>query len=160
MKRKRKKSGHAPLGGSIWPPLGGSVWVTLPGSRWATPGGSASPTPVAQYGATADKKAVKRIKGRIRQILRPGNQAPWAEVQEELNRVIRGWANYFSYGTRAKAYRAVDRYVAERTRYFLGRRHQVPSRGARRYSAEQVFGALGVWSLQRRHGALPVHARV
>ncbi len=54
VKRKRKKSGHAPPGGSTWPPLGGSVWVTLAGSRWATPGGSASPTPVAQYGATAD----------------------------------------------------------------------------------------------------------
>jgi RNA-directed DNA polymerase len=111
-------------------------------------------------GATPAKQAVKRVKGRIRQILRPSNHAPWAEVREELNRVVRGWANYFSYGTRAKAYRAVDRYVIERTRYFLGRRHQVLSRGTRRYSAEQVFGALGVWSLQRRPGALPVHAWV
>jgi hypothetical protein len=58
VKRKKKKSGHAPSGGSIWPPLGGSVWVTLPGSAWATAGGSASPTPVAQYGAPADMCAV------------------------------------------------------------------------------------------------------
>jgi RNA-directed DNA polymerase len=111
-------------------------------------------------GTMPAKKAVKRVKGRIRRILRPGNQQPWVAVKEELNRVVRGWGNYFRFGTRAKAYRAVDRYVAERTRYFLGRRHQVSSRGTRRYSAEHVFGALGVWSLQRRHGALPVHARV
>ena len=31
-------------------------------------------------GAAPAKKAVQRVKGRIRQILRPGNQAPWAEV--------------------------------------------------------------------------------
>jgi len=58
--RTRKESGHAPLGGSLWPPLGGSAWVTLPGSVWATPGGSASPTPVAQYGVAADISARRR----------------------------------------------------------------------------------------------------
>ena len=96
------------------------------------------------WGPGPAKKAVRRVKGRIRQMLRPGNQAPWAEVREELNRVVRGWANYFCYGTRSPAYRAVDHYVTERMRYFLGRRHQVPSRGTRRYSAEHVHGALGV----------------
>jgi len=78
-------------------------------------------------GAAPAKKAVKRVKGRIRQILRSGNQAPWGEVKGELNRVLRGWANYFSYGTRFMAYRAVDNYVWERARYFLRRRHKVPS---------------------------------
>ena len=41
-------------------------------------------------GAAPAKKAVQRVKGRIRQILRPGNQAPWDEVEAELNRVLRG----------------------------------------------------------------------
>jgi len=31
-------------------------------------------------GAAPAKKPVKRVKGRIRQILRPGNHAPWDEV--------------------------------------------------------------------------------
>ncbi len=43
-------------------------------------------------GAMPAKKAVKRVKGRIRQILRPSNQAPWDEVMAELNPVLRGWA--------------------------------------------------------------------
>jgi hypothetical protein len=31
-------------------------------------------------GAAPAKKAVQRVKGRIRRILRPGNQAPWGGV--------------------------------------------------------------------------------
>jgi RNA-directed DNA polymerase len=111
-------------------------------------------------GARPAQKAVKRIKGRIRQILRPTNQAPWEEVVAELNPVLRGWAQYFAYGTRLMAYRAVDHYVWERVRHFLRRRHKVPSRGTRRFSADVVFGELGVFQLRRFHLAPPVHARV
>jgi RNA-directed DNA polymerase len=111
-------------------------------------------------GAAPAKKAVQRVKGRIRQILRPGNQAPWGEVKDELNRVLRGWANYFSYGTRFLAYRAVDHYVYERVRHFLRRRHKVSSRGTRRYPAEVVFGEKGVLRLRRLHLEPPAHARV
>jgi len=109
-------------------------------------------------GAAPARKAVKRVKGRIRQILRPGNQAPWDEVKEELNRVVRGWAQYFAYGTRYRAYRAVDHYVYERVRHFLRRRHKVPSRGTKRFPAEDVFGGLGVFQLRRFALERPAHA--
>jgi RNA-directed DNA polymerase len=111
-------------------------------------------------GAMPAKKAVTRIKGRIRQILRPSNQAPWEEVVAELNPVLRGWAQYFAYGTRLMAYRAVDHYVWERVRHFLRRRHKVPSRGTKRFSADVVFGELGVYRLRRFHLGSPAHARV
>ena len=111
-------------------------------------------------GAAPAQKAVQRVKGRIRQILRPGNQGSWDEVREELNRVLRGWANYFTYGTRWLAYRAVDRYVYERVRAFLRRRRKVPSRGTRRFPGEVVFGELGVFQLRRFHLGSPVHAGV
>jgi RNA-directed DNA polymerase len=111
-------------------------------------------------GAAPAKQAVQRIKGRIRQILGSGNQAPWELVRADLNRVRRGWAAYFSYGTRLMAYRAVDQYVAERVRHFLRRRHQVPTRGTRRYPSERIFGALGVFHLRRFHLRSPVHASV
>jgi RNA-directed DNA polymerase len=111
-------------------------------------------------GAAPAKKAVRRVKGRIRQILRPSNQAPWQEVVKELNTVLRGWANHFSYGTRLMAYRAVDHYVYERVRHFLRRRHKVPSRGTERFPAERVFGELGVFQLRRFHLGSPAHAAV
>jgi RNA-directed DNA polymerase len=111
-------------------------------------------------GAVPAKRAVQRVKGRIRAILRPGNQAPWDEVRQELNRVLRGWANYFTYGTRLLAYRAVDHYVYERVRHFLRRRHKVPSRGTRCFPIDRVFGELGVFHLRCLRLASPVHAVV
>ena len=111
-------------------------------------------------GAAPAKQAVKRVKGRIRQILHPGNLAPWDEVKGELNRVLRGWANYFSYGTRLMAYRAVDHYVYERAQHFLRRRHKVPTRGTQRFGYHVVFGELGVFELRRFRYAPPAHAWV
>lgn len=111
-------------------------------------------------GATPAKKAVQRVKGRIRQILRPSNSGSWGAVKEELNRTLRGWANYFSYGTRSRAYRAVDCYVLDSVRHFLRRRHKVPSRGTTRYPSGYVFGELGVLMLQRVQRDRPAHARV
>ena len=111
-------------------------------------------------GAAPAKKAVQRLKRRIREILRPSNQAPWAAVVTELNAVLRGWAHYFSYGTRLMAYRAVDHYVYERVRHFLRRRHKVSSRGTKRFPAARVFGELGVFQLRRFHLGSPAHALV
>jgi RNA-directed DNA polymerase len=111
-------------------------------------------------GPAPAKKAVKRVKGRIRQIRRPGNQGSWDEVKPELNRVVRGWAHYFSYGTRLMAYREVDRYVEERERHFLRRRRKVPTRGTRRFSGDIIFGELRVFQLRRFHLGRPAHARV
>jgi RNA-directed DNA polymerase len=94
--------------------------------------------------AKPSKKSVQRLKAKVRARLRPGNQGTWADVRDGLNRVLRGWAAYFSYGSRATAHRAVDNYVYASVRHFLRRRHTVPTRGTRRFSAEQVFGPLGV----------------
>lgn len=111
-------------------------------------------------GAAPAQQAVRRIKGRIRQILRPSNQAPWEEVAGELNSVLRGWAHDFAYGTRLLADRAVDHYVYERVRHFLRRRHRVPSRGTKRFPAARVFGELGVFQLRRFHLGSPAPAAV
>ena len=59
-----------------------------------------SPRTGGRYnGARPSKKAIASIKAAIRQGLRHGNQAPWAEVVRRLNRTVRGWAAYFCYGS-------------------------------------------------------------
>src|SRR5262249_56548231 len=61
-----------------------------------------SPRTGGRYnGARPSKKALASIKAAIRQQLRTGNQAPWAEVAYRLNRTVRGWAGYFCYGSLA-----------------------------------------------------------
>ena len=100
--------------------------------------------------AKPSKKSVQRVKAGVRAVLHPGNQARWPEVAADLNRRLRGWATYFSYGTRARAFRAIDHYVADAVQHFLRRRHKVPTRGTRRFGPQRVFGELGVLQLTSR----------
>jgi RNA-directed DNA polymerase len=100
-------------------------------------------------GASPSKKSVARVKQKVGDHLIPSNVGTWPEVRDRLNQILRGWLAYFSYGTRAAAYQAVDRYVYECVRHFLRRRHKVQSRGTTRFSIEAVFGELGVLKLRR-----------
>jgi len=100
-------------------------------------------------GASPSKKSVQRLKTRVGNLLVPGNLAPWQEVRDTLNRSLRGWSNYFCYGTCRSVFRAVDRYTYERVRDFLARRHKVAGRGTVRFSCEVVYGKLGLLRLER-----------
>ena len=100
-------------------------------------------------GASPSKKSIKRIRQKVGDLLTPGNVSPWQEVQCRLHQMLRGWAVYFRYGTRIMAYGVVDKYVCERVRQFLKRRHKVSSRGNKMFREEMVFGELGVLSLRQ-----------
>jgi RNA-directed DNA polymerase len=107
-------------------------------------------------GASPSKKSVSRLRQKVADLLVSQNVAPWTDVRDRLNRILRGWSNYFGYGTRLMAYRAVDHYVHERVRNFLRHRHKVSSRGATSFSNAIVFGKLGVLRLRDVHlGPLP-----
>src|SRR6476469_6658165 len=109
-------------------------------------------------GASPSKKSVQRLKTKVGDLLVPSNIDPWPEVVDKLNRSLRGWSNYFGYGSRSKAYRSVDQYVFERVRRFLARRHKVQGRGNRRFTFDVIHRELGVLCLQRLPKAVPSRA--
>ncbi len=106
-------------------------------------------------GASPSKKSVQRLKTKVGDLLVPGNKGAWPTVCRQLNRLLRGWSAYFSYGTRLQAYRAVDNHVYESVRHFLVRRHNVQGRGTQRFPYTQVFGSMGVLHLRRVHVGPP-----
>jgi RNA-directed DNA polymerase len=99
--------------------------------------------------ASPSKKSMQRFKMTVGQLLVPGNNDPWSEVRDKLNSSLIGWSNYFCYGTCRSAFRAVDRYVYERVRDFLARRHKVAGRGTIRFSCDVVHGERGLLRLER-----------
>ena len=101
-----------------------------------------APYPGAQPGT----KAVKRFKENVWSWLSRSNMRPMWMVVDVLNRKVRGWGNYFRYGSVLRTRQKLDRFISERVRHFLVRRNKVPTRGVRRYPREYVFGELGVVS--------------
>ena len=123
-----------------------SLGVQFPGATHPF-GPMYSPRTGGRYnGARPSKKAVASIKNTIRGRLRPGNHAPWEEVARDLNRSVRGWAAYFSYGSVTQARHAVKLHLYHTVRRFLRRRHQMAGGGYRRFPIQDVFGKLGVLS--------------
>ena len=100
-------------------------------------------------GASPSKKSVQRVKVKIGELLVPGNKGAWDEVRARLNRILRGWSAYFSYGALASAYEAIDQHVYDRTRHCLRQRHKVQGRGADQFSRDYVYGELAVRCLRR-----------
>ena len=108
--------------------------------------------------ASPSKKSVQRLKTKVGNLLVPGNNDPWPEVRDTLNRSLLGWSNYFCHGTRRSAFRGIDRYVYERVRDFLARRHKVAGRGTHRFSCEIVYGERGLLRLERLPLTAPLSA--
>lgn len=116
------------------------------------------PTGRTFVAAQPSKKAVARLRERVRGILYPSNNGSWEEIVLQVNRVLRGWMGYFSYGTVTRAYWWVDAFVLQRARLFLTRRHKLKGRGVRRFPPEWVFGNGGLLCLGAAHRAAASHA--
>jgi RNA-directed DNA polymerase len=113
---------------------------------------------VTYLGVAPSKKRVKRFKQSLRTVLHAGNHAPLDEVMEEVNRKLRGWAQYFSVGTLEPAYRSVDRYTSDLLRKFLVRRHKVSGRGTRQFREQYLYETLHLVCLQDRRRVSRSHA--
>jgi len=113
-------------------------------------------------GASPSTKSMQRTKDKVGELLVPHYVGPWLEGRDKLNNLLRVWSACFSYGSRQRAYRAIDNHVYDRVRHFLARRHKVHGRGTRQFCHEPVFGDLGVVRLYRdrvRSAAPPCASR-
>jgi len=105
------------------------------------------------------KKAQKRLKEKVNALLFRGNPTSWPELRTRLNRLVSGWAEYFSFGFTGQADDAIGWHVKERVRRFLCRRHKLRVSGTGRFGHAEVYGEMGVIDIhQTRLRRRPVHA--
>lgn len=74
------------------------------------------------------KKSVARLRERLRLLLAANPVTPIPIFIGRLNRLLRGWKQYFSHGYPRAAFRAVNRYVVQSLTRHLQRRSQRPFR--------------------------------
>ena len=81
---------------------------------------------------------------------------PIADLIQDLNRNLQGWAAYFSFGYPGKAYRNLNYYVQQRLWRHLRNRSQRPYRPPRDRSLYAHFREIGLnyLSVPRRSGRL------
>jgi RNA-directed DNA polymerase len=91
------------------------------------------------------KKAVKRLKDRVRGLTRSGNKRTLTDTVGQVNRVLRGWSNYFEYGYPRETFRDVNHFVRCRFRQFLRNRSQRRSKPFRQ--GESLYHGLSRYGL-------------
>jgi group II intron reverse transcriptase/maturase len=105
----------------------------------------------AYLGVRPSAKKIQRICAAIsEQTERTWGFLDPAEMVRRLNRMLRGWADYFCLGAVRAAYRSVDRHVCFRLRQWLGRRQHVQGTGRSRYSEPYLRRTFGLIKLEGR----------
>jgi RNA-directed DNA polymerase len=70
-------------------------------------------------------RAMQRARDQIRELtIRSRLLLPVEVVVEDLNRFLRGWANYFRYGHSAIRFGKIQQHARDRLAVFIGRRHK------------------------------------
>ena len=110
----------------------------------------------AYLGTRPSKKSIRRMVAAISaQTERRWTGRDAQDVVEDLNRMLKGWANYFSLGPVSKAYRSIDVHATYRLRRWLCRKHKARRAARSCYPDEYLYETLGLIRLPKLTQRLP-----
>ncbi len=94
------------------------------------------------------RRAMVSLRAKIKEITAPRwrLKQPIGVIVEELNRVLRGWGNYFRWGNSSRKFSWIDNYVRERLALFDSKKRQ---KHGRRWGLHTPawFACLGIFTL-------------
>jgi RNA-directed DNA polymerase len=111
---------------------------------------------VPYTGTRPSRKAVRRLLQRIHDATTPHKHAESPELRvAAINRLLRGWAEYFNQGPVLPTYKLVQWYVQRRLQRWLVRRSGQAGTGYRQYPDEYLYETLGLYALPSRRTDRP-----
>jgi RNA-directed DNA polymerase len=99
----------------------------------------------ARLGYRPSKRSIQNMVRKIHALT--AEAMGWQETTAlvgRLNRMLRGWANYFQIGSVSRAYRALDSYTKMRLRRWLRNKHKVRRSGGTAYPDVYLYEMLGL----------------
>ena len=113
-------------------------------------------TGAAYIGTRPSRESVQSICRRVSELTTPRDGLlPPGVVVARLNRLLTGWANYFTLGQVSPAYAAVDRHATRRLRQWLSRKHKVRSGKEVRFPNGRLWEEFGLTRLAPHTASFP-----
>jgi len=110
----------------------------------------------AYIGTRPSKASVQSICRKVSEMTARGGSWQSPEVMVgRLNRLMTGWANYFSLGQVRPAYHSLDQHAGRRLRRWLLQKHKLKSGRFVRFPNHRLYADYGLIQVERLAGGLP-----